>query len=294
MQLRPPATSSPLVSLIVPCFNMGPRLLDTIASLQAQTYHPTEIIIVDDGSTEPKTIAYLERYRKSGLQIVRQQNSGLAAALNAGVAASEGLFFMPLGDDLIEPAYVAEAVEVLTKNPKIGIVYCQADLFGDRQGPWELPPFTMKRQLMDNCIFATALFRRCDWETAGGYDITMRHGREDHDFIMRILSLGRTTHRLDGVYFHYRRGAASINDNLAQDRQHLIEAHATIMRNNAELYLDHADLLWERIFELVDERNDLRHRYQRLERLRSMRWAREARGLRNRLRRLKDRRHRSQ
>lgn len=176
---------------------------------------------------------------------------------------------MPLGDDLIDPPYVAEAVDIMQTTASAGIVYSNARLFGSIDGPWTLPPFSMKRQLTDNCIFATALFRTEDWRVVGGYDEQMRRGREDHDFIMRILSLGRSVHRLDGEYFHYRQGnTKSVNAKVGQSRQDLIQAHAQILRNNTDLYATHADLFWESYFELVDERNDLRNRYRVLEQLR--------------------------
>ena len=141
--------------------------------------------------------------------------------------------------------------------------------FGSETGPWRLPDFEYGQELMWNVIFATSLFRTDDWRAVGGFDEQMR-GREDHDFILRVLGLGRDVERLDGVFFHYRRGRASVNDRLhAPDaRPLLIDAYARMFRTNTELYRQHADAYMRAIFQVVDERNELRMRYRHLERLR--------------------------
>ena len=83
-------TERPLVSCVVPVFNGARYLEDAVASIEAQTWRPLEIVIVDDGSTDetPEIIARLgERVRA-----VRQPNTGPSAARNAGIAASSGAF----------------------------------------------------------------------------------------------------------------------------------------------------------------------------------------------------------
>lgn len=263
--------SGPLVTVVVPCFNMGPCLLETIASIQGQTYEAIEIIVVDDGSTDDETQSGLTVVENMpDVRVVRQANAGVAGAINVGVRTGSGTYFMPLGDDLIDPPYIAEAVEVMETDPNVGIVYCRADYFGSMSGPWHLPDFEMSGQLVRNQIHAVSLFRRADWEAVGGYDEELR-GLEDWDFNLRILGLGRSVRRLDGVYFHYRRGRPSTNDaisNLA-NRDQMIATHARIFRNNHELYAEHADDYMKAIFEASDRHDLLAHRYRRLERFRA-------------------------
>lgn len=264
--------SNPLVSLVIPCYNMGFTLDEAVASIRSQTYPHIEIIIVDDGSTDPETIQWVAQFESEGVTVVRQENGGPAAALNAGLKIAHGEFYMPLGDDLIEPPYVEEAVAAMQANPNLGIVYCRADFFGSVTGEWGLPDFNFPYQLMWNAIFAVALFRRADWVQVGGYDEALR-GREDHDFNLRILGLGRDVLRLEGRYFHYRRGRGSINDAVhAEDaRPRLIATYARMFRNNLQLYSDHAEDFFTGIFREVDERNELLQRYRYLERLRNSR-----------------------
>lgn len=160
MSMSPTASATrPLVTIVMPCFNSKRVLLESIASAQAQTYPNTEVVIVDDGSTNPETLDMLRELESDGFRIVRKENGGVSSAINAGLNEANSGYFLPLGDDLIDPPYVAESVDVMEAHPEVGIVYCQAMLFGTIERPWRLPPFTMKRQLTDNCIFATALNR---------------------------------------------------------------------------------------------------------------------------------------
>lgn len=255
-----------LVSVIMPVYNTGRRLLESVQSAQEQTHPCVEIILVDDGSSDPETLDALKTCSARGFSVIRKDNGGVSSAMNTGLASAKGRYFTVLGDDLISPSYLAEAVEALDTDPQLGIVYCNAQLFGSVNEPWTLPPFSMKTELIDNCIFATAVFRTADWRAVGGYDEAMRMGLEDHDFILRILGLGRGVKKLEGTYFHYRRGIqGSISEQVGSNRAKEIAAHVAMMRNNSQLYLDNAELFWESYFELVDQVTYLKQRYAPLE-----------------------------
>ncbi|MHA6523065.1 glycosyltransferase [Tessaracoccus sp. G1721] len=272
--------TDPLVSVVMPCYNTGHVLDETMASIAAQEYRNIEVIIVDDGSTDPVTLERLRYWEERGAAtVIHQDNHGPGHALNRALEAAQGVYFLNLGDDLIEPPYVREAVAEMERDPSLGIVYCHADFFGSESGPWRLQEFSMQTQLLNNLIFATALMRRADWAAVGGYDEVMK-GREDHDFNLRVLSLGRRVHRLDGVYFHYRRGRPSVNANLhhPDNRALFIDAYARMFRTNTELYREHAEAFMREIFSFVDERNELRLRYRHLERFRSSRAGRRLLG----------------
>lgn len=252
---------------------MGRCLDEAVSSVTAQTYPAIEIVITDDGATDGETLASLRRQEEAGITVLRQANAGPAAARNAALRVARGEFFMPLDDDLIEPPYIEEAVRAMAEDPELGIVYCRAEMFGSVSGEWRLPHFNYPYHLLWNAIFACALFRREDWQTVGGYNEDLK-GREDHDFSLRILGLGRTVHRLEGVYFRYRRGRPhSVNDAIharsARDR--MISTYATMFRTNRRVYLDHAEDFFTGIFAVVDERNELYQRYRHLEKLRRSR-----------------------
>lgn len=94
---------SPLISVIIPCFNHGKFLADAINSVLDQTYSPIEIVVVNDGSTDnTKEVASAFPMVK----YVYQENQGLSAARNAGIKNSEGEFlvFLDADDLLLEDA----------------------------------------------------------------------------------------------------------------------------------------------------------------------------------------------
>lgn len=201
----------PLVSIIIPCFNQGQYLAESIGSVLASDHDELEIIVVDDGSTDPATITLLEQLNYPKTRLIRQENRGLAGARNRGIAEAQGLYILPLdADDRIDPRYISQAVAALEADQRLGIVYCRAEKFGAEQGPWQLAPFSRWRMGLGNIIFCSALYRRADWLQVGGYDETLRRGWEDWDFWLSLLELGRRVRCLDLVGFHYRKQATSM------------------------------------------------------------------------------------
>ena len=200
-----------LVSIIIPCYNQGQYLAESIGSVLASDYQELEIIVVDDGSTDPETLALLERLDYPKTRLIRQENRGLASARNSGIAAANGEYILPLdADDRIGAQYISQAVAALESDSKRGIVYCQVEKFGAEQGAWRLDRFSKWRMGLGNVIFCSALYRRTDWQQVGGYDETLQRGWEDWDFWLSLLELGRSVHCLAMTGFYYRKQSSSM------------------------------------------------------------------------------------
>lgn len=197
---------SDLVSVIIPCFNQGCYLEECVSSVTQSTYKNIEIIIVNDGSTDSTEEIALNLQRKfSFIRYFAQENSGPSAARNMAIRNSKGTIILPLdSDDVIAPDYIEKAVLILTKNPEVKVVYCEAEKFGDQSGKWCLPEFTLDRLVRRNLIFTTALFRKTEWERIGGYDEKMIWALEDWDFWISMLKDGGCVYRLPFVGFYYR------------------------------------------------------------------------------------------
>ena len=151
------------VSIVIPCFNAGETIGEAIESALSQTYADIEIVVVDDGSTDPVTLDVLAHAAWPRTRILHQGNAGPAAARNAAIQASLGEYILPLdADDRIEPTYVEKAMAAMQADPNVGIVYCKAMKFGAESGPWNLPAYTLRELVIDNVIFVTSLFRRAD------------------------------------------------------------------------------------------------------------------------------------
>lgn len=114
----------PKVSVIIPCYNQGGYVQDALDSCEAAYRGNLEIIIVDDGSTDPRSIAALEmaRTRKADLRVLRKKNGGLSSARNVGVAASTGEFIQLLdADDLLMPEKIDAQIDHFAIVPDLDV-----------------------------------------------------------------------------------------------------------------------------------------------------------------------------
>src|SRR5918999_2757642 len=94
------------VAVVIPCHDDGPLAVAAVESIDEQ--EPVEVVVVDDGSTDPATAEALDGLRARGVSVVRQENAGLGAARMAGVAATSAPYVYPLdSDDLLEPGALA-------------------------------------------------------------------------------------------------------------------------------------------------------------------------------------------
>jgi glycosyltransferase involved in cell wall biosynthesis len=131
-----PNGSSPLVSVVVPSYNYGHLVRETLASLAAQTYGAWECVVVDDGSQDD-TRAVVEAYAAGDPRVryVWQENARQGAARNTGVRHSSGEYFQVLdADDLVEAHKFERQVEYLESHPEVDIVYSGVRYFSPAGG----------------------------------------------------------------------------------------------------------------------------------------------------------------
>ena len=195
------------VSIVIPCYNHGAMLREALASVeQARNANMIEVIIVDDGSSEAETTRILNEVAEAGHCVVPQPNRGASAARNAGIRLAKGEFILPLdSDNRLRDVYLDEAVSLLKNNPSIGVIYTDAEYFGERSGRWHVPNFNLLSLVRMNFIDACALYRKKLWEELGGYDEQMVcTGLEDWDFWLRVACHGGSFLHLPKIGFDYR------------------------------------------------------------------------------------------
>lgn len=230
------------VSVIMPCYNDGKYILEAIDSVKKQTYTNWELIIIDDGSDDEETINIINSISDERIQVFHTEHLRPAGARNYGIARSSGTYILPVdSDDKIDKSYIEKAVKVIESNPNIGVVYCEADLFGEKSGPWELPKYSLKTMLLDNIVFVTALFYKSDWEAVGGFSTTMVAGMEDYDFWLSIMSLGREIHQIPEVLFHYRIKPVSRTTGFQNNCVQVQQTYRQMYENHKEFYREHFD-----------------------------------------------------
>jgi glycosyltransferase involved in cell wall biosynthesis len=226
-----------LVSVVIPFYNHGRFLMEAIDSILAQTYRDFEIIVVDDGSDDPQSLAVLDAIRIPQVTIHHKHNGHLASARNFGIQRSRGELILTLdADDRFHPTFLEKAVPILEKRADIGVVTCHVIRFGSRTGLdghiWRPKGGTVIDFLIENNCCGNALFRYRCWEDAGGYDENLR-GFEDWDFWIGVTEHGWRIHTIPEVLFDYRDTPGSLLKTAKRNRPELMKR---IVANHLETF----------------------------------------------------------
>lgn len=187
------------VSIIITNYNYGRYVGHAIESCLQQTVPPDRIIVVDDGSTD-ESAAVLDAYQSNpSVEIVRQQNQGVAAARNRGIRATETEHLICLdADDMLDRRTIQTLLPILQSDRGLGIAYGGLSIIGEdnKPGPPQAfpPAFNWTHQARlgnppHTCVPCAAMFRRDMWERAGGFQQLWAPG-EDAEFWTRGLSIG--------------------------------------------------------------------------------------------------------
>ncbi len=205
------------VSIIVPCYNYGWLLAETLDSLVAQIYQQWECLIVDDGSTDDtKQVAETYQARDSRFRYIYRDNGGLSAARNTGIEQATGEYIQFLdSDDFIVPGKLEAQVALLEKRPEVDIVYGGVRFF--RHGEptilsttqnfppthtsWMLPLMGRGKQVVgllvtfNQLVVNAPLVRKTLIQEVGFFDESLR-SLEDWQYWLRCA--------LHGAFFEYQ------------------------------------------------------------------------------------------
>jgi glycosyltransferase involved in cell wall biosynthesis len=213
------------VDVIIPCYNLGHLLGDTLASIERSFNHNFNVIIIDDGSTKQDSIEGVKRAEQDGYRVIWQQNTGLCKALNNAVKEGSAEYLLILSaDDMIDPKLITEGTRILDSREEVGVVYANPKTYEAWYSMWLTPDFDPVRFLSLNFIVATSVFRRKYWEQAGGYD-PMADGNEDWEMWMSSMEQGAQFYHVDEYLIQYRfRPDSKIQTcNLPENRKRLVE-----------------------------------------------------------------------
>ncbi len=195
-----------IISVIIPCFNHGAYLWEAIRSVEESGFQNYEIIIVDDGSTDPETQRVALEVKEAGYNILLQKNQGVAASRNNAIRIAKGRYIIPLDADnrLLKP-YFFKGLEILESKPEVGVVYGDALIIGEKSGDWKNHPLVMEEMLFENYIDTCTIIRRSMWEQVGGYDSNAPvPTRQDYIFWLDCLKHHWKFEYLPEYCFEYR------------------------------------------------------------------------------------------
>lgn len=211
-----------LVSVIIPCYNQARYLGEALESVLAQTYPFIEVLVINDGSTDDIE-GVLKQYRDlPQLQVIHQENQGIASARNTGLTLAQGSSIQFLdADDWLHPEKIARQVAILSANPDVGLVYSDYYLVYNNADLCE--QYTVADRCTDPFnpdLFLTwwiqGVFPPCaalvqmEWiRRAGGFNTKLR-AFADYEFWSRLSAHGCRAHYLPDKLAYYRQHKSSM------------------------------------------------------------------------------------
>ena len=223
------------VSVVIPCRDDGQFLIEAVASFERVAPKNCELIIVNDGSAQVRTLDILKILRDAGYCVLDQENQGLSSARNAGISQASGRYIFPLdADNRMRAGFVEAAIEILDSKPEIGIVYGYRQFFGMKTGIDEVGEFDLEEMLTFNYIDAGAVFRRQVWAECGGYDQRMSP-LEDWDLWISAAEKGWRFYRLPQVTFDDRVRPGSLLS-MVDNPEFLDQLFESLLTKHSEIY----------------------------------------------------------
>ena len=186
---------NPIISVVVPFFNSYKYIEQTVISVLNQTFPYYEILIIDDGSKDEKSLKKLEEIQQldKRIKIFHKENEGLAATRDFGASKSSSsckyLMFLD-DDDLIEPTFLECGYWTLETNKEASWVYSDSVGFGTQEYVWN-KYFDSDKMKSVNDLVSAALVRKSDFELVNGYELREKAVHEDWNFWLKLLSKGK-------------------------------------------------------------------------------------------------------
>jgi glycosyltransferase involved in cell wall biosynthesis len=242
--------SSPLVSFIIPYYNAGATIQETIDSIFNQSYSNFDIWLINDGSTDPLSIKKLKDFEGNDkIRILHQENSGPSVARNVAIEQSKADYILPLdADDLIENSSLSESLKIMN-NKEVGVVYGNIQFFGDDHTVKEQFNFSLDRQLLMNQVAVTALIRKSVFTEVGYYDeFLSKPGLEDWEFWIRVGQSAYSFQKLEMIFFKVRINQSSRTYQVANNNLEMIKDF---------VYNKHLHLVVEKYQELFYQKKQL-------------------------------------
>lgn len=219
------------VAILVACHDDGATLRETIESLRGEPQ--SELVVVDDGSTDRYTHELLDALEGEGVRVIRKENGGPASAWMAGLAATTAAYVMPFSsDDLLVAGATAALADALDASPSAAAAWGDMESFGAAAAyiptapelcPWHVTYVNARPGI--------ALFRRERLLAAGGWQL--RRGIEDWDLWMRLAAAGDSGIHIPRLIFYYRRDAGG----RFRGRVHTFDDfYEQLRERNAELF----------------------------------------------------------
>ena len=230
---------NPKVSIIIPCYNNGSFIGETLNSVLEQTFSSWETIIINDGSIDNSETVILNKIGQDNrFKYIRQENTGVCVARNNAIKTSKGEYILCLdGDDLISKNFIEETVKLLDSNPDLTVASSVVKFFGRSSGILKVVSYDIAVLLAENQLVIASLFRRSDFDRVGGFNVKMKDGFEDWDFWISILKQNGSVECATKATFYYRLLNVSRNNQISQEKEKRLRLQ--MWENHKELFAEY-------------------------------------------------------
>jgi hypothetical protein len=259
---------NPEISVIIPCFNDGLYLEETLAKVKLQTFTDFEIIIVDDGSTDEHTLKVFKKIQQQKeITVYHIPNQRMSAARNYGIERANADLIVTLdADDYFDKTFFQKALDILKMEKDTGVVSCYIQNFGLNKNVFKPRGGTIKNFLFSNQCAMCSMFRKAVWLEVGKFDEQMKLGYEDWEFFIRVTAKGYLIKIIPEVLFYYRQTKKSTlkNDTIPNEKEivnYIIEKHSDLYKQqlaeliiNKQVLYTESRISWQNIKKMIVNR----------------------------------------
>jgi glycosyltransferase involved in cell wall biosynthesis len=224
----------PLVSFIIPYYNAGATIQETIDSIFNQSYPNFDIWLINDGSSDQVSIDKLKDFEGiDKIHILHQVNAGPSVARNTAIKLTQAEYIISLdSDDKIAWDTINTCIESMKIDSNIGVTYGNLQFFGEVTKTQIQEDFKIEKQLLWNQIAVCCLIRKKVFDDVGLYDEYLsKLGLEDWEFWIRVGISNWKFKKIEDVHFYIRIVSTSrtfevANKNLILIKDYVYQKHS--------------------------------------------------------------------
>jgi glycosyltransferase involved in cell wall biosynthesis len=200
-------TARPLLSIVIPSYNQGRFIRETVDSILSQDYRPIEVLVFD-GASSDETVEVLKSYDAPELEWWSERDSGVVDAVNKGLARARGeIVAIQSSDDVYSPGAFAAAMDAFAAEPDVDLLYGDVDYIDANSrvtSRTHLPAFDLRQYIGKRTFIPqpAAFFRAPAMRAAGPWREDISYAA-DAEFYLR-LALRGSVRKLDRVLARYR------------------------------------------------------------------------------------------
>lgn len=227
----------PLISVVITNYNYGKYLREATKSAINQTYKNTEIILIDDASSDDSRKVY-EEFSEKVRVIEHKKNEGIVFSRNEALSEIKGEFLCFLdADNYLDEDYL-EKLFAKMEREKLDVVYTDLERFGDETGPTNLPEFSVGEIISRNIVDMGALICVAAIGEQKFDDELNRLSHEDWDFFLGLALAGKKFAKSGETKLNYRvhKNHRNEQEDFAKNFLNIVKVNSYIIEKYRRFY----------------------------------------------------------